>query len=306
MKILFRTLLIILGSGLLINIVQAKQLPDKNDTTIRSDQEQGRINQQRQSDALARQDRILNSQPKIDVMPPKRRISKDKSEELNEWGKEHKLTEAKLLPPQKYWDQYGDFLKSKKAGLARLFIDKGCDQGKTVTVQELERCAGVVPVKGDGSFYSFIFRANEAGGSFWWDIHFDKDKFVVGNDRIQSIIAELGDIDLEDARKSKALKFLDKFEMKKTLAEIKEQRSILEKGIENDGFTYSNNVPVKINQTYILRTVAYLHPEIPAYYHWETGFDLTIAFKVVAREADGSLILLWKELKSEQPRHKLK
>lgn len=216
-----------------------------------------------------------------------------------------------FIVPARYYDEYASFLKSKKSGLIRIFADTGCYQGKTVTVAELERCAEAVPIQGGGSFYSFRLGSHSSNRQDWWDIHFADNKILAGNATVQAVISEIGNVNFRDITlKSKAFGFLSEYKPKTTLSDIKEENKILEKGLNSNGFTYSNAVSAKLNSTYIARIIAYSikgEPEI-SQFPWGAltkNIDIKLAFKVVGIEQDGSLILLYKELKREFPRKKL-
>lgn len=157
------------------------------------------------------------------------------------------ITKAMLRPPAAYYEKFAEVLKNKNMNLARLFADKNCDQGKTISVQELERCGDkMIAVKGGGSYYSFRLETNTSSRGDWWDIHFTDNKFAVGTDTVQTIISEIGTVNLSDVNSnSKALEFLKNYSPKRNLSEIREQNKVLQKGINFNNFTYSNLVPVK-------------------------------------------------------------
>jgi hypothetical protein len=231
-------------------------------------------------------------------------LTKEKRAEIAERLRRAAETKEMLAVPAKYYVQFADRLKGKKTNLARLFVNKNCDTGMVVAVEEVERCADVIPVKGGGSFYSFRFKTNVYFGDDWWDINFKDNKLLIGNETVQGIIAEVGAAELEEVNlKSPAAKLLSDYEPKKTLVEIKEQNKLFEKGLRTNDGVYFNWAPVRFNQTYVLRLVAYRLKEERRYVmRQETGVDLFVAFKIVGQESDGSLILLWKELKEELPR----
>jgi hypothetical protein len=56
-------------------------------------------------------------------------------------------------------------------------------------------------------------------------------------------------------------------------------------GITVYGFTYKNRAPVEVNNTYLLRSVNY------------SQSDVLVAFRVVRKDTDGSVIIAWKLLK---------
>jgi hypothetical protein len=302
-----------------IGLAQAGQVSGKSDTNTpnNSPEERQRRAIQRQQDIFKRTrdtDPNINSGGRNSIPrtpSEKAEIEAKIKENLADWER----TRIMLTPPAVYYQKFADKLKNQKWDLGRIFIEKNCDRGKIVQIEEVERCADVPAVKGGGSFYSFRFRNNSGIFGKWWDIHFVGDKFIVGNEIVQGVIAKVGDVEPDKVSKLAETKFLSEFKPKKTKAEVKEQAKLLENGLTVNGFTYSNRAPIELNQTYVLRLVAYLEKgEMFNHYGRKrtgvfgkpnTGFDALIAFKIVGKEKDGSLIFLWKELENESPRHVL-
>lgn len=307
----------ILFSNIMLIQPASGQLPGNmslsrvGDLTTQSEREQEDNDINRRSGDLRKlESEINNKPPTFPSRPPRPRIklSEADKEERRAMLREYEKIKAKLLPPKAYYIKYAELLKDEKMNLMRLFVDTHCNDGKIVSVTELENCAGVVPGKGGGSFYSFITGTNSVYTTDNWDINFIGDKFAVGNETIQTVISLIGNIDLKDINlKSKSLKFLNDYKPADTIAGIQEQNKILEKGIVFNEFTYSNQAPVNLNETYIVRSIAYkLKTEIRQRDNLERGIDKTISFTIVGQEKDGSLIILWKELRREFPRKKLK
>jgi hypothetical protein len=120
------------------------------------------------------------------------------------------------------------------------------------------------------------------------------EKFNVGTNSIQDIIVDLGEISLAEVTvKSNGLRFLKAFRPSKTVAKVAVQNEELTKGITENGFFYSRSVPIELNRTYALRSVAHNPNRFKSFWHT----DVITAFKIVGKEDDGSVILLWKELK---------
>lgn len=244
--------------------------------------------------------------------------SPEQIEQMAERRREFEIAKRRLLAPAEYYQKYETFLSDKNTGLARLFVYKNCDQGKMISVQELERCGDVIPIRGEGAYYTFRLRQNYFFSPYDWDIGYMNDKFIVGNELVQGMIADVGDVDLNDVNlKSPALAFLKEYDPKTAKTEIKEQSELLSKGIDSNNFNYSNFAAVRPGSTYVLRSIAYLlEGEKPitsetlemlrGINHSGRGMDVMVAFKIVGLEEDGSLILLWKELRMEKPRRKLK
>jgi hypothetical protein len=251
-----------------------------------------------------------------------------------------KRTRNMLVVPEIYYEKYKDLLNEKNVYMARLQPDKNCYGKYVVSIEELERCSDVIPVSGGGSLYSFKLRLNYPLSAYfmhiensvalrnnkptlgfdkeldWWNIRFINDKFVVQNSVMRGIISEIGDVDLKNiSLTSKELEFLNNFKQKDTLEEVKEQNAALKNGISFNNFVYFNSSPVKLDSTYVLRSIDYgsilaereflkrfpVEKQIKAkkaYKRVDKRADLTIVLKVVGLEEDGSVIILWKELKA--------
>lgn len=224
----------------------------------------------------------------------RRETEKEKREALDEINR-------LLAVPLEYQERYKEFLKRKNTGLSRMFPERGCDKGLVVSVQDLERCSDTAPIRGAGSRYSF--RLNKIPNNLPLgfihgliarsDIHFTSGKFVVGTKDILDIISDIGEVDLATVTlKSDSLKFLRSFDPEDTVEKIERQRKLLSNGVSENGFVYSTSATIIPNQTYILRSIAFGENHFS---FWKT--DVITVFKVVGQEKDGTVILLWKELK---------
>ena len=255
-----------------------------------------------------------------DVNAPRRPVYQGMDNETKELMEAFERTKDMLVVPVNYYEKYKLLLKNKKVNLARLQPERNCYVGFLVTVKDLEKCANVVPIPGGGSYYSFrtklnypiektVVRTSSSSRVYdtipyrkagWWNIHFVDDIFKVENNSVQGIISEIGDIDLEKLNlTSKEFEFLNNFKLKNTQAEVTEQNEALKTGIKFNDFVYSNTASMKVNSTYVLRSIDYSQSHLQKLYP-DKRADMTIAFKVVARESDESVIVLWKELKAER------
>jgi hypothetical protein len=70
------------------------------------------------------------------------------------------------------------------------------------------------------------------------------------------------------------------------LARAEAARFRLRGGVTIDGLTYQSRLPVIENSTYLLRSISYDHS------------DVLVAFRVVRRDQDGSVVIAWKLLKT--------
>lgn len=233
---------------------------------------------------------------------PRRRVEDDRPTAAE--------TTEMLGPPPAYLVTYKDFLKDRDHGIFRIWPDRGCDNGFTVSVESLEKCKDVIPVKGGGSFYSFRIRTHDSRSIDFWDLHFIDGNLVGGNDSVQMIIAETDVADIETInRKNSVFESLSEYKPKSTRTEIRKENVELQKGIELDGNSFSNQAQPKLDHVFAARVVAYFEKGAVGSYSGSRydgrGLDITVAFQVVAIEPDGSLIILWKELKRDLPNRKL-
>ena len=264
---------------------------------------------------------ILKRDSKV-VSRPRRPVYEGEESETLILMETFERTKGMLEIPNTYYEQYKNLLVNKKVGMARLQPERDCFTNFTVTVEELERCADVVPIPGGGSFYSFRSVLNYPSEATvtrivnksaveskipliytdnvfdWWNIHLQNEKFDVSNKSIHGIISDIGDVPFENLDlKSTEFEFLNDYKPKRNEAEVKQQKEVLKKGVKFNNFTYSNTIPVKLNSTYVLRSIDYrskLDPNLK----FDKDADMRIVFKVIGRENDGSVIIIWKKLKT--------
>jgi hypothetical protein len=205
----------------------------------------------------------------------------------------------RFTPPPEYLNKYSEYTGGKNLGIFRFFPDINCGQGKTADVAELERCGHLPQVAGFGSKMSFRLKefpiSMASRIDFFFnlsDIHFVGNNFVAGNDSVESLITEIGTVDLKNIKSnSKGINFLANWKKSKNKADFVSHQRIIEKGITNGGYQYSSKVPIKLNAAYALRSIAYYQKHKSFY-----SSDILIVFKVVGQEKDGSVIIIWKQL----------
>ena len=220
------------------------------------------------------------------------------------YRKPEKEERAILAPNSEDETKFAQFLKAKGTGLTKLIIDQGCDKDVGVVVSTPHCLKYSMP--GAGASYSF--RYDNYRIRYLGDINFTGKVFQSVGVLTHGIFADIGDVPLEDLNlNTKGIDFLGKIEPAENFAEAKALIDKLEKGIENGGFIYKNNLPVKENTTYLLRSIAYRgnsYRTVAGIMYDELEFDkredITIAFRIVRLEPDGSVTILWKELESKK------
>ena len=163
-----------------------------------------------------------------------------------------------LSPSEEDQANHADFLSQPGTGLIRLLPREKYD---SATYRKNKKG---ITLSGAGAYYSFARKTHEYGHGN--DIGLEAGN--LGTVALYGILTLLGDVPLESVSlESPAAQAL----ATPPSAENSRNRSLL---------------PVKVNSTYLLRSFD------------DTRSDLLVAFRVVRVDRDGSVIILWKILKS--------
>ncbi len=203
---------------------------------------------------------------------------------------------SKIQVPNEYWEHFRDFLREDNTGLAKIFpFNQGCVFGTVVSAEELESCSNFPTFPGGGSFYSFRNHSNLEFGESWADIQFRDWNFIVGRKYNFGLINEVIGTEIEDLTKnSKVVQELSNYKAFKRSENTAEEKKEISSGKIQSLFI---SIPVLNKSVYVLRSVAYRGSQFDAF---DKRVDLFAAFKVVGRDRDGALILLWKILKTKE------
>ncbi len=143
---------------------------------------------------------------------------------------------------------------------------------------------------GSGSYYSFYFKMHEVG--YGSDVILNFDNFETGVYGC-GWMADLGEVALNEITKEvSSVISLSNYENARDLTSCRRDRSLFAKqGLKLNETTFKGQLPAIIGHTYTVRSVVF------GYY------DILTAFRVYRRDADGSLIIFWKQLEQfETPR----
>jgi hypothetical protein len=171
-------------------------------------------------------------------------------------------------------EQFAAFLSQPQTGIIRLMPRETYDGN----------AKRALAIRGGGAFYSFVRASHEYGqGS---DIALEQGYLSVGFAGADyGMLLNLGDVSLDqvsnDHGATRAL--LDYTPPLKEDVRAEDQK--LGQGIELTGFTFSSRVPAKVANTYLLRSIS------------PGRSDIATAFRIVRKDTDGSLILIYKVLK---------
>lgn len=193
--------------------------------------------------------------------------------EIESLRAEIKAKEAVLLAPSdEDRKAYADFLAQKGTGLIRLL--------------PREKWDGKLSMRGGGAYYSFTSRTHEYGNGS--DLELQQNYFSVGFAGANfGFMLNVGDAPLETlSDEAEAVRFMASYQTPSPLPDArKAQRQFAGGGAQSGQWTYTDRLPVVVGSTYVLRSVNY-----------ETS-DVLVAFYVVRKDSDGSVVLLWKLLK---------
>ncbi|MFL6212690.1 MAG: hypothetical protein ACJ74J_02230 [Blastocatellia bacterium] len=202
------------------------------------------------------------------------------AKEIESLRAELQLKEQRFLAPfEEDHAAFAEFLRQPGTGLCRLL--------------PREKFDGKLMMRGGGSYYSFTRLTSEYG--FGSDVGLEQNYFLVGFAGANwGYITKLGDVPLESVGLDHlAVQFLATLETPSHEPGAREQQRLSGTGVMINSSTYASRVPALVNTTYVLRSIDY------------STSDVLVVFRVVRQDSDGSLTLLWKNLK-EFPKPELK
>lgn len=184
-----------------------------------------------------------------------------------------KAKEAVLLAPSdEDRETYADFLAQTGTGLIRLL--------------PREKWDGKLSTRGGGAYYSFTRRTHEYGNGS--DLELSQDAFSVGFAGANfGFMTSLGGTPLEAvSNETEAVRFMASYVTPPTESGArKSQAQVITDGLQEGRQVYKHSLPVAVGSTYVLRSINY------------ESSDVLVAFRVVRKDSDGSVVLLWKTLK---------
>jgi hypothetical protein len=173
-------------------------------------------------------------------------------------------------------EEFAAFLNQPQTGMIRLLPRETYDG----------HAKRALAINGGGAFYSFVRNTHEYGqGS---DIALEQEQLSVGFAGADyGMLLNLGDISLDQvASDHAATRALLDYTPPVKEAEVRAEYRKLWQGIEITGFNFKSRLPAKISNTYLLRSISM------------DRSDIVVAFRVVRKDTDGSLILAFKVLKN--------
>jgi hypothetical protein len=187
-----------------------------------------------------------------------------------------------LAVPPEDRDVHADFLSRPHTGIIRLLPRETYDRK--------------LKLRGGGAYYSFVHREHQYG--YGSDIELQQGQLMVGFAGADfGFIVDLGDTLLESvSTDDAALRFMTDFEIPSEESEARAAALRFSRiawrrgegevrGQQVDGWSYSRRLPAVVGHTYALRSVNY------------DSSDVLVAFRLLRRDDNGSVVLLWKMLK---------
>lgn len=207
--------------------------------------------------------------------------------------------------------KHTEFLKIPNTGIVKLNAESSCISTADIVVAT-EKC---VPFKMPGAGAAFSFRTESYRLPRLADVILFDGVFKTGGVLQQVILANIGDVAIEHlSLDSKGITYLTDLKPVRDSVEFMQFDSDLAKGIEAQGFLYGKGQMLKEESTFALRSIAYRGNYIrtvDGISYDELDFDkrrdIIVVFRVVDRDAAGSITIVWKRLKdSEAPKLKIK
>ncbi|MEA2203472.1 MAG: hypothetical protein QOE77_248 [Blastocatellia bacterium] len=177
------------------------------------------------------------------------------------------------------------FLKQPNTGLVRLLPREIAENSAPVYNKQH------VLFRGGGAYYSFAILTHYYG--FGSDIELQNDHLSVGfAGAAFGMITNLGAVSLDSITiEDQRVAYLSSYRPPKPEGQARAERRRFNsrEGVIVDGAVYRGRLPVQEGATYLLRSIDYERS------------DVLVAFHLVRKDADGSVVLTWKLLRRFSP-----
>jgi len=187
------------------------------------------------------------------------------------------LEKRYIAPAEEDRMTYAEFLRSPDTGLIRLLprekFDPYVTKDKSLTI------------RGGGAYYSFSEQRQEYVNST--DLGLEQGEFSTGFAGANyGMLTSIGDVPLENVSlETPAARILAAHNAAGEEPQARIEQRRVSHGTTIEGTNYKNRLAVRLNTTYLVRTVNY------------GSSDVLVAFRVVRIDADDSVTILWKQLK---------
>jgi hypothetical protein len=203
------------------------------------------------------------------------------------------LKNGMLAPSKNDRAAFAAFLRLRNTGLIRLL------PLESVTYQ---RKKGQPGIPGGGAYYSFANVTHLLG--YGSDIGLYLGKLSIGFANLgYGFLTNLGDVSLEEVSLTDPhTTFIAAYRPAVTFLEARAETLRFRAGVTVDSIRYQDGLPVEENATYLLRSINYgkrlFSPNAPAGPAGSArSTDVLVAFRVIRKDADGSVTIAWKLLR---------
>jgi hypothetical protein len=183
-----------------------------------------------------------------------------------------------LSPSEEDRNTYAEFLRTPNTGLIRLLPRETYDDNANKDRQR-------IVTRGGGAYYSFTRLTHEYG--YGSDIELAQDSLSTGFAGLDyGLLTSLGDVPLESVNlDTPTTNIFAAYNPPSEEPKIRLEQRRFQMGADLQGINVSRRAPLKLNSTYVLRSMNYRES------------DVLVAFRVVRIDSDKSAIILWKLLK---------
>ncbi|HYJ85358.1 MAG TPA: hypothetical protein VEW46_04830 [Pyrinomonadaceae bacterium] len=187
-----------------------------------------------------------------------------------------------LQPSEQDRLAYTDFLSQPKTGIVRLMPREKYDDN---AYKDMKKPS--VTIRGGGAFYSFS-RDSHDYNSGSPEILLERGQLSVGfAGGDYGILTTLGDVPVEQITiEHPSVRFLAEYSVPKEELDARSEGMRFWKGVTFGGGTFKRQAPAAVDVTYALRSINLV------------GRGVLVVFKVVRQDGDGSVTLVWKQLKT--------
>jgi len=197
----------------------------------------------------------------------------------------------RIEPDEADKQRFRELLEKGDFGLIKL-LNVTCG-GDGPMVVHFGQCNDSIP--GHGADFSFRQRRHVFPALA--DLKLNDGIFIGGSVMTQGLLVSIGKVDIRTVDLSiEAVNFLSAFVPAVDARGAQQQTQLLNKGIWRNGLLYRATAPVREEQTYIMRTIAYRTKNDGG----DRREDLVVAFTVARFDKDGNVTLIWRELRRKQ------
>jgi len=190
-----------------------------------------------------------------------------------------RLEDQFLSPAEEDRAACKEFLSQPDTGLIRLLPREVYES------EAYKKNQKTLTIRGGGAYYSFATLTHEYGwGS---DLELESGNLSVGFAGADyGMMIDLGEVPLDEVTSDyPGARSLADYPAAKEESQARVEYRQIQAGRIMDGATYKSRLPVKIDSTFLVRSINY------------NSTDVLVAFRVVRKDTDGSVIIAWKLLK---------